>query len=172
MSVGRSIRQNKLLSLYLYPFLAQGRIIGLWALFSSNDIKVINRSINHSLIKNRFSGTLIKQPREVGSVWIEPRIQNWTIDESVNQSINHSVNQSNQSIYQSITLIVGDDFHASVLINADARIRRAQIDADHRSVFVVVVGSGLRVRKTAPSQKNGQDGVAEDQGGDGRHRRR
>ena len=34
MSVGRSLRQNKWLSLYLYLFLSQGRIVGLWALFS------------------------------------------------------------------------------------------------------------------------------------------
>ena len=33
LSVGRSVGQNKWLSLYLYLFFAQGRIIGLWALF-------------------------------------------------------------------------------------------------------------------------------------------
>ena len=36
MSVGLSVRQNKCLFLYLYLFLSQGRIVGLWALFTHN----------------------------------------------------------------------------------------------------------------------------------------
>ena len=41
-----------------------------------------------------------------------------------------------------VTLIVGDDLDAAVLVDADARVRGAQIDADHGAVDLLVLGRG------------------------------
>ena len=66
-------------------------------------------------------------------------------------------------------MIIGQNFDASILVDADAVVSGSQIDPDHGFVFWLNLFRLLRVRETSVRQEDGKEGVTEEKNGDRSH---